>query len=150
MPCRCVPWYPAYYHVHAISMGYPDSDNDLTYINAMPISGIFWQGGLLRIVMSAANLISILIIPKHYLIYFPPPQKKVLKCAIYRQAKVSKLSLVFWLNEIVCINTVVSSPWHSPSKLGLCSSDLSKTCPWCRYSLSATVSYSRLKPMHKC
>ena len=67
----------------------------------MPISGIFWQGGLLRIVMSAANLISILIIPKHYLIYFPPPQKKVLKCAISRQAKASKLSLVFWLNEIV-------------------------------------------------
>ena len=51
--------------------------------------------------MSAANLISILIIPKHYLIYFPPPQKKVLKCAISRQAKASKLPLVLWLNEIV-------------------------------------------------
>ena len=67
--------------------------------------------------MSAANLISILIIPKHYLIYFPPPQKKVLKCAISRQAKASKLSLVFWLNEIVYINTVVFSPWHTQASL---------------------------------
>ena len=67
--------------------------------------------------MSAANLISILIIPKHYLIYFPPPQKKVLKCAIYRQAKASKLSLVFWLNEIVA--NVSISPFYPTCMLPL-------------------------------
>ena len=44
-----------------------------------------------------------------------------------RQAKVSQLSLVLWLNENVRIITDVFSPWHSPSKLGLCSFGLTKT-----------------------
>ena len=43
-----------------------------------------------------------------------------------RQSKANKFTLVFWLIENVGFAFVLS-PWHSLSKLSLCSSGLSKT-----------------------
>ena len=43
-----------------------------------------------------------------------------------RQSKANKFPLVFWLNENVGF-AFVFSPWHSLSKLSLCSFGLSKT-----------------------
>ena len=55
------------------------------------------------------------------------------------QAKVSELSLAFWLTENVDFAFVFSS-WHSPSKLGLCSFGVPKTLASPSFSRQAKAS----------